>query len=478
MPRELEILPAEITITANDEEITYGEFPQTSGTITGIQYDDNGDDLFIDGVQYFADCGFCDVAGSPHTITPNTSLSTGNYTLNFVSGELTVNPFDVTVTVDDATIEYGDEGPFGFTVSYSPNPLTFPFEESPIDVFTPFEFGPADGCTEATTIDITNPSFPTNYNPTYVSGNLTINPATLTIAIEETSLTTPAALPVTPIFTTSGLLCGEASPTAADFIFTILDDGTPVSGTTIDPGIYEITAEFADPSGTYRNYDLSVEGNLLIVNDFVDCAGEEFIDVFIDCADPFSSGSNPNITKIVTLGYENPTASTLYVPNGINNQFIGTAFVDGTPPEEFLPGLNFFDVLIGDGTFRWELLTPSCVDFFLTQDVGSALFCGETIGQLQVPDDFGRTANAENADWEVQLSPNPVRQQLMLKTSGMTGNYQVELYNSVGQLIQNGTYNTDESSDVRFDVQNVSSGILVMKVSYQSQVKVYKVIKQ
>ena len=88
--------PAALTITANSRTKTYGQavtFAGTEFTASGLANSDSVSSVTLASSGVAATAA---VAGSPYKIVPSAAVGTGlpNYTISYVSGNLTVNPGD------------------------------------------------------------------------------------------------------------------------------------------------------------------------------------------------------------------------------------------------------------------------------------------------------------------------------------------------------------------------------------------------
>ncbi|MEN0006176.1 MAG: MBG domain-containing protein, partial [Bacteroidota bacterium] len=475
-PTELVIEKAELTVTPDDIVIEYGETPNFTGTVSGLQYDDTEEDIFEEEIAYLVDCERCSVAASPHIITANATVVSNNYTVNFGMGELTVTPFELTVTVDDGEIQYGSEDPLDFTVSYHPEPDHFPFGETPQEIFGTFEFSPQDACEDVNEITIINPPAAPNYQVTYEAGELTILPAEFVLEVMDVFIEATDPLPTNIATTTTGLVCGDAPPAPSDIDFVFVDPGVSVLTSNPGPGVYEIYPFLpAIPEGL-ENYTYTVVGGLLIVNSAIDCDGEDFIEVFIECVDPVSIGDFPEVNRRVTLGYFNPAEGDISVPLGPDNQFTGTATVVGEPETLFAPGLNFFDVLIGPGTFRWEVVTPICEIEDITLDASSGEPCEE--GLDGDPEDEVQLTSGTDESTTVQIYPNPTRDALWLQTADLEGAIRIEIFNNMGQRLLLQEHDVYANERIPLEVSHLTSGVLWVRVEHGKEVKTLRVVKE
>ena len=171
-----------------------------------------------------------------------------NYTINYVTGKLTVIPEGtIIITADDKTITYGDAIPqltykvSGATLNGTPEITCEATSESPVGTYP---------------IIIKRGSV-TNYNDTYVSGTLTIVKAPLTISAGNYSKRQGE---VNPTFkaTYKGFKNGET-----ESVLTV----NPKISTTVNmstaPGKYDVLVSGAEA----QNYDISyVQGTLTVTS--------------------------------------------------------------------------------------------------------------------------------------------------------------------------------------------------------------------
>ena len=118
-PGALTIGKVVLTITANDQTITYGDAPANNG-VTYSGFTGTDDETVLGGtLAYDYSYAQYDDVGDDYTITPS-GLTSNNYTITFANGTLTVNPKAATVTPkdgqgktygeDDATLTYTSTG--------------------------------------------------------------------------------------------------------------------------------------------------------------------------------------------------------------------------------------------------------------------------------------------------------------------------------------------------------------------------------
>ncbi len=221
------LLPPLLTVTASNLSKVYGQtmvFAGTEFSATGLS---NGDTVISASLSSAGAEPGAPVDGSPYDIVVTNAVGTGlaNYRINYVNGQLTVTPADLTVAASNTNRIYGTTNPV-FTAGY-----TGFVNEDTNDVLS----GAPDLVTEATTTSpvgnymITNTIgtlSATNYAFSFVNGTLTINPAALTVTADDKTRMYGAA---NPVLTASynGFV---------NFEDTNVLNGSPMLNTAADPG--------------------------------------------------------------------------------------------------------------------------------------------------------------------------------------------------------------------------------------------------
>ena len=255
----LEITVADLTITSNDASKTYGDVLVFGGSefmTSGLLGSDSVDsvDLYSDGAVNTANVGDYDIAGSNAS---GTGLS--NYSITYVDGTLTVNPAELTVTANDDSKTYdavaysGGNGVMysGFVNSESEGVLGGMLTYG----------GDSQGATNVGIYTITASGLTsTNYNITYVDGNLDISTAELTIYANNQVKTYGQNFTFNGTeFTTSGLQGSDSVDSVSLSSF-----GSP---NTADAGYYSIENAYGSASGTgLSNYEISYVDGVMTVN--------------------------------------------------------------------------------------------------------------------------------------------------------------------------------------------------------------------
>lgn len=116
-PQTLTVLKRALTVSANPAEAVFGQpIPELTYTISGFVADDNAEDDLTELPSITSSATSVGV----HEITPSGGASE-NYTLNYVSGTLTINATDVSVQMPDSAITMDMVGVFAPGTEYSGN---------------------------------------------------------------------------------------------------------------------------------------------------------------------------------------------------------------------------------------------------------------------------------------------------------------------------------------------------------------------
>jgi hypothetical protein len=266
---QLFVDPAALTVTANDAAKTYGQTTTFTGTefaATGLQ---NGETI---GSVTLASAGAAptaSVAGGPYAITAANAtggtFDPGNYTITYVDGQLTVNPAPLTVTANNAAKSYGQTLTFAgteFTTSALQNGETV----SAVTLASAGAAATAGVAGSPYAIVASNATgggtfAASNYAITYVDGQLTVNPASLTVTANDAVKSYGQTVTFTGTeFTSTGLQNGETIGS----VVLASAGAAPTAGVAGSP--YAITASGA-AGGTFNpaNYTIGYADGLLTV---------------------------------------------------------------------------------------------------------------------------------------------------------------------------------------------------------------------
>jgi mucin-19 len=260
---QLTVNPAALTVTANSFGKTYG----TTYSFLGSEFTDaglvNGDTVSSVSLTSPGAAGTATVTGGPYAISGSAATGTGlgNYTISYVNGALTVNPAALTITANS----------FGKTYGAAYSFLGNEFTDTGLvnsDTVSALTLASAGAAGTATVVGgpytITGSAATGtglgNYTISYVNGQLTVNPAALTITANsfgKTYGTTYSFLGTE--FTDTGLVNGDAVTG-----LTLSSPGA-VPTATVAGGPFAITGSAATGAGL-GNYTITYNSGLMTVN--------------------------------------------------------------------------------------------------------------------------------------------------------------------------------------------------------------------
>ena len=263
VPGQLTVNTAALTITADSTSKTYGDtvtFDGTEFSTTGLV---NGDTVDSVSLSSLGADPTATVAGSPYAITASNAVGSGldNYTITYVPGQLTVNTASLTITADSTSKTYGDMVTFDGT-EFSTSGLVNSDSVDSVTLTSPGADPTATVAGSPYVITASNAvgSGLSNYTITYVSGQLTVNTASLTITANSTTKTYGQTVTFAGTeFSTAGLVNDDAV-----YLVTLTSSGAAATaGVAGSP--YAITASNAAGSGL-GNYTITYVPGQLTVN--------------------------------------------------------------------------------------------------------------------------------------------------------------------------------------------------------------------
>ncbi len=251
-----EITPAALTVTASDASKTYGQtvsFGGTEFTSSGLQ---GGETIGSVSLASAGAVAGANVPGSPYAITSSNAtggtFSTGNYTITYNNGSLTVSPAGLTVTADNKTREYGLANP---TLAGVLSGFVNGDTASVVSGLT-YDTSAVVGSNVGGYAITSSGGTATNYTITTRSdGTLTITQAPLTVTADNANREYGLA---NPVFT--GTLTGFRNSETTSVVSGLTYGTTAAQGSNV--GGYSITSS----GGTATNYTITTrnDGTLTI----------------------------------------------------------------------------------------------------------------------------------------------------------------------------------------------------------------------
>ena len=245
---------AALSVTAEDKSKTYDGLVYSAFTVTYSGFVLGETSSVLGGSLIFSGTAATATNVGSYVITPG-GLTSDNYNITYVNGQLTINTAPLTITAVDISKVYDGLVFSSFTVGYSG------FVNGEISTVLGGTLTFSGAATTETNVGsyVITPGglTSTNYSITFVNGQLTISTAPLSITADNKSKTYDGLGFGTFTVTYSGFVNGETS--------TVLGGSLIISGTAItatNAGSYVIT-----PSGlTSANYNITFVNGQLIIN--------------------------------------------------------------------------------------------------------------------------------------------------------------------------------------------------------------------
>ncbi len=323
----LEIDPAALTVSVNDADRSYGSAnPAFTASYDGFVLGQDAD--VLDGTLAFTTDATRRSDVGTYAVTAG-GQSSGNYAISYVGGSLEIDPAALTVSVNDADRSYGSANP-AFTASY--DGFVLGQDADVLDgtlAFTTDATRRSDVGTYAVTAGGQSSG---NYAISYVGGSLEIDPAALTVSVNDADRSYGSA---NPAFTASydGFVLGQdADVLDGDLVFT--SDATATSPV----GTYAVTAG----GQTSDNYAISfVDGSLsleaaalsVIADNAVRVTGEPN-PAFTASYEGFVLGEDESalggtLAFFTPAGPDSPAGTYTITPGGLEGGNYAITFVDG-----------------------------------------------------------------------------------------------------------------------------------------------------
>jgi len=328
-----------LTVTANDNAITYGDAPSANGVEYSGFVDGETEAVLGGELTYSYNYEQYGNVGT-YTITPS-GLTSGNYEITFKTGKLTVNAKGITVTADAVSKTYGDADP---ELTYTASGLV---NGDKLSGALTREVGTDIGTYAITQGTLTAGS---NYTINYTGATLTINKKPITEAdvTLNGSLTYTGSEQTQPITVTEGItyeLTGNKATNVGSYVLTVKGTGNHTGSITLDWTIAKakltITADNKViyigerlPTLTYTVSGLVVGDKLtkepaLTTNADADQAGSYTItvanaDAGMNYAITYVGGTLTIMDKNTEVETKVETAALTEVPDGLKNTKFNT----------------------------------------------------------------------------------------------------------------------------------------------------------
>lgn len=473
----LTVEPATLTATTTALSLEYGDDVSESivSTISGFAYvDENESTVFPDGsggalIPYI----FTDEAGSVleiasvkergiYTIEVTAPVS-GNYVMDYglEHGDLTITEATLSFDPIAAPVTYGNDPVIdpqfeGFADGEGASNLinaTYYFKKDGDP--TEYTIGGPDKMDVGTYKIFINDDITDNYSIVREgSGTLTINKAALVVTISpEESIVSQGDIPMlTTLISDSAYNEKVVDVFGSPVPYEFEDENGAIFYDTSIPGVFKVRVP--EPANYLISY--ANEATLLINSD----GNSRKVRTYADCVKYNESTDD----YTVIFRYENENDEVVFVPVGDDNNLDG-GVIEGKPPTSFVPGTGTFEIRFDGNPLTWSLTT----------------FGSTNKSSVSSLNQSGTGECDAKIDADYTLYPNPVTGNQLTITQNVAEVSTVFVLDMYGRVLYpeygfDGTNNTiyiDMS-----DANRYPSGMYIVKIVSQDQVKTYSIIKE
>jgi hypothetical protein len=456
----LTILPAELSVSANTQQKTYGEddppltyqapaLLSAADQWEGVLNREPGED-----------------AGS-YTINQGTLNAGSNYTLNFTPGTLTIDPATLTVTALAANKYYDGTADADVTLSddrRTGDELTVTYADA--------QFGDANAA-ENKTVTVSGIALEGDDAGNYrVNGTVqttaSIFPKEVTISLEQSFYYVNEMDPLPdfqPVY--DGLIAGDM--VTVNYSVLRDTDGVPYDQTSDESaGRYSVIPEAVVNS----NYSFQTEPSILHVNPYG--PGTKAVKPILNCIEELLPGY-----YVAHFAYSNDNDFDVYIPYGPDNLLEGSGInwdESEDVPELFFAGGGTFDVFFDGTDITWTLTSRKDA-----KTVRQA--AGANASSTKCPTNQ-KSASVSTSSEEALLAvkalkayPNPVMDKLYLTMEGIAHVEMIVLYDLSGKSYPM-TSTVNRADLVEIDVAALPAGPYYIRVVLEDTSMVVPVIKQ
>ena len=312
-----------------------------------------------------------------------------------------------------------------------------------------------------------------NYTIQDINGNLTVTPAALTVKADDKGISDDDNLPVFTS-TITGFKNGESNTITCQPLYTV----SPVYRKE-QPGIYTIT-----PYGLQLKYANNYLISYLTGTLYVNADNCRNVVPKLDCVETLT-GDPSGYNYAAHFSYNNPNATTVYIPAGSNNKITVTGGYSGQLPLVFYPGGGQFKIYFNGSKMTWTLdsdnsnyssgltatassSSPKCSTKTLGYSEGSAIDAVST----QETD-----VAADVSVGSATVYPNPVNDLVTIRVpAGSVSNDHVQVIDAYGRNTGANIIRSDEHSIV-MNLGKLSSGVYIIRIKVDGVYKVFRVVK-
>ncbi|QBA63757.1 S8 family peptidase [Muriicola soli] len=301
-----------------------------------------------------------------------------------------------------------------------------------------------------------------NFNITYKSGTIIVNPARLDISIGD--LVIDQGEDIDTSLLDISIEGYEYDETLAD----VFPDGIPylfkdANGVAYTPGatgIFFITIQ--NP----QNYEINYERTGVL---YINPGGDQLrkIRTYLDCVEE-NFGDPDGLNYIAHYRYINPNDETIYILEGPENLLTGPASNGGGLPFIFLPGENTFQIRFDGNTMKWELTSRDSTHKSSTTS---------TANSNSNRCDAGYITNEFFTNSFI-IYPNPVNGLLFIDQN-LPEQLTLDVFDIFGILHLSTTLDGRSGPLTHeIDMSAYNNGMYILRFSLQDDVQVYTIIKE
>ena len=448
-------------------EIEYGDNINNSinTEISGFAYDESIGSVFENTIPYV----FTD--GNNATFNMSQVKALGAYTIQLTApenyminydqdhGSLIIHPKELFPETEDYETPYGrfnvsnlvtNFGGFAYNETEAevfPNGINYSFEKQGVYFSSNDKLGEGDYTIEIEgTQNYTINSYGVNH------GTLSITPATLNVTIAPADIIVSQGDRVDFSFVFGSFAYNENQtmvfPNGIPYYF--IDDNNYEYYNTDVPGSYYVKVSNTE------NYTIVSNEAHLFVNPADD---NKKIRIYADCVSYNKKAVGLKYT--VVYRYENDNDFPVYAMEGADNNLIGTAY-QGTLPTVFMPGSGTFEIRFDGNQLVWSLTT----------------FDGTHKSSVSSSSTSGSGKCDAKLDGAYSIYPNPVITTLYVKQNVVENNVSVLVLNMYGHVIINAGGYSQPFSTKQIDMSNLLTGIYILRIASDSEVRTYNILKE
>jgi hypothetical protein len=340
----LTVTPAPLTITANNQTMTYGgTLPTLTASYSGFVNGDTSATFSTSpNVAPAVTAPATDHVGTYPGVIVASGASDPDYTISYMAGTLTVTPAPLTITANDQTMTYGGTLP-ALTLTYTglvngDTPATFSTSPN----VAPMVTAPATNHVGTYTgVIVASGASDPDYTISYVPGTLTVTPAPLTITANNQTMTYGGTLPTLTV-SYAGLVNGDSPAT--------LSTSANVAPTVTAPATNHVgtyTGVIVASGASDPDYTISYAAGTLTVTPAT-------LTVTADNKTKVYGAANPSLTDTTTGFVNGDTASV------VSGAATLTTTATSTSP------VGTYPIVVGIGTLNAANYTFTVVNGTLT----------------------------------------------------------------------------------------------------------------